>query len=599
MNRTLAPLLGLVEFSPNPTWLHTAARELQLDTATESGAFLAGTELPQNGGHTPRSPYFLTADIFLFNPDELVAALGSDLPVSAHKDIVLAAYAKWGVDCAPRLEGELSFAIFDPVQQHLFCVRDQFARRPFLYWHGGTRLVIGTELEDLLRVPGVPRALNRPLLAATDVPLGQFVLEGQTYHAGIMGLPFGCYAIASERGFKLTRYWAPGPGSATVPKNPEDAYTEFRDLIVRAVERRVNRPCGIGILLSGGLDSGCIAAVAAKVLERQGRTLTALTTASPPKDLDRFPDERKFLEPFRAYPNIRFEDCVTDDSGPFDWLDNPAKFTAMCHPHPMFHATFASVERMKAAGTGVILTGIGGEAGATYYARRFLAEMFLAGRWQLALREARMRAALTGFPALRLVLGSFRTLVFRRTPDTPLFMLTRGFAAESEVDAPPLPIPFQSEVENMASCATIFARRQSVRPNRWLLPVQEATPLLDKSVLEFCIAAPAELRVRDGHLRYLARGAMAGVMPESLRLRTDKMPFIPNYPERYTAQLPAAKAFVAQIRRSDPVRSVVDVPRLVRELTPPIGAENCGRLMMLPNTIRLIQFLRQFPEFQS
>ncbi len=609
MNGTGSPkLLALVEFSDNPapSWIGTAAAKFGLDALTLPSASLAGTDLPRpnraNACPRPRS-FFVSADIFLFNAAELLESLGSDGPNGpnpTHPDIVLAAYLKWDLDCAAQLEGEFAFAIFDEAKSRLFCVRDAFAMRPFLYWCQGNRIALSGDIVHLLGIPGIPRELNRRKLAAHSVFFGEVAVEGETYHAGIHNLPNGCMMTVGPHGVKVTRYWAPQTREGIVPRKPEDAFAELRHMIFRSVEQRINRPGNVAILLSGGLDSSALAAVAARIMEQQGRRLQAVSVVAPEKDLHRIQDERSYIEVFRSFPNIDIHYAPVENCGPYDWIDEPERFTAFPHPQPMLHASHAKLADLAKSGTSVVLTGGGGEVGPTAGAQSELFLMLASGRWSKAFDEARKRSALTDTNPLRLVLGSLRAYLAFERKTYPLFLLSSGFTRECT--ARPQWVPHcASHAELALHWFTYLTRHSSMRSAQWQKPVQEALPFFDKSIIEFCISAPGELKFRDGHTRYMIRGAMEGVVPESLRWRRKKFPFIVNYEDRHNAQVHRAQAFVQLIGSNDPVRSVVDVPRLIQLAKPTTSLDRKQRwgLHASANTIRLIQFLRQFPDFRA
>jgi len=130
--------------------------------------------------------------------------------------------------------------------------------------------------------------------------------------------------------------------------------------------------------------------------------------------------------------------------------------------------------------------------------------------------------------------------------------------------------------------------------------LRTSNPLVDRRILEFCLAVPAEFKIRDGYSRFLIRGAMEGVLPRKIQWRTDKKAFSPDYYLRYNAQLAKAREFVAQIRPNDPVRSLVDVERLAKLITPHRShADNQVARDLVPGSIYLICFLRQFAEFRT
>ena len=122
---------------------------------------------------------------------------------------------------------------------------------------------------------------------------------------------------------------------------------------------------------------------------------------------------------------------------------------------------------------------------------------------------------------------------------------------------------------------------------------------MDRRLLEFCLALPPNLKVRNGYHRYPARRVLDGVLPPSIQWRTTKTLFSPDYNLRYNAQLHMAQDFVASIGRKDPVRSIVDLDELTRIMKPvnPLKYD-ADALGLIPSTLYMVCFLRQFSEFR-
>jgi hypothetical protein len=131
--------------------------------------------------------------------------------------------------------------------------------------------------------------------------------------------------------------------------------------------------------------------------------------------------------------------------------------------------------------------------------------------------------------------------------------------------------------------------------------IRVSRPLLDKRVLEFCLAAPPAMKVQNGYRRYLVRKSLEGVLPEKIRWRISKLPFSPDYFARYDAQLGKAREFLAAIGPNDPVRSAIDVDRLgalVKPVNPGDPASVDAAYHVVPANIYAICFLRQFAEYR-
>ena len=134
--------------------------------------------------------------------------------------------------------------------------------------------------------------------------------------------------------------------------------------------------------------------------------------------------------------------------------------------------------------------------------------------------------------------------------------------------------------------------------------VSLAYPFYDKRLLEFCLAAPGRLKVRDGYMRYLIRAGLDGILPPEIQWRTTKEPFSPDFHIRYNRQRPEVYKMLCAIQRNDPVREVVDVESL-KAMAQHEMAGNSGDTLkdknsmhMVPYGVYMIQFLRQFDEFQ-
>jgi asparagine synthase (glutamine-hydrolysing) len=219
------------------------------------------------------------------------------------------------------------------------------------------------------------------------------------------------------------------------------------------------------------------------------------------------------------------------------------------------------------------------------------------------MRELRQLRAVQGVRPVRYLGGRFLDLLrqFRPRRDDPLVLLTPAFRSNG------------SALHTFGfGCAWPDQRRQQASEIRFLLRahadwwartreerIRFTHPWLDKRVLEFCLAAPAHLKMRNGYQRYLIRAALDGVLPKRIQWRTTKAPFSPDYNARYNAQLGKAREFVAAIGAKDPVRAAIDVAQLKRLLNPvDLRATSTIARDLVPASIYAICFLRQFSEFR-
>ncbi len=194
---------------------------------------------------------------------ELEKADSNRRPPATDSELILQAYAVWGEECVRHLRGDFAFAIWDARRKTLFCARDHFGVKPFYYAEIGNIFLFSNVLNCVRSHPGISDSLN-------DAAIGDFLLFGlncdlsTTTFRDIRRLPPAhCLSVSAE-GVRILRYWS-APTSGAIRYRHADEYVEhFQNLIQSAVADRL-RVDRAGILLSGGLDSGAIAATAREI----------------------------------------------------------------------------------------------------------------------------------------------------------------------------------------------------------------------------------------------------------------------------------------------------------------------------------------------
>ena len=196
--------------------------------------------------------------------DELIAG-GATFQSASDTEVILAAYERWGGGCVDRLRGMFALAIWDAVALTLFVARDRCGEKPLLYWTDGDRFCFASEVKAIL--PLLPCRL--PLdPVATDMYLHyQFVPEPLTPLSGLHKLPAG-HSLTLQVGDDFRRspvaYWCiEGCGrDVDVPATLPAAIAVLRETFEESVHLMLRSDVPVGVALSGGIDSGAIAAVA-------------------------------------------------------------------------------------------------------------------------------------------------------------------------------------------------------------------------------------------------------------------------------------------------------------------------------------------------
>ena len=194
-------------------------------------------------------------------------------------ELILAAYLRWGEACLSRLDGMFAFAILDTRPDvapsgRLLLARDRAGEKPLYYARTETGLIFASELKALMVDPSFPRRLDgdafNALMAFGYVPGRLCILQGVAKLGAAEALSYDLDSGAMKR----WRYWSL-PESAKPAYGAEgDLLAELDGLLETSVRGRLVADVPVGILLSGGLDSSLVTAIAARCAERPVKTFT-------------------------------------------------------------------------------------------------------------------------------------------------------------------------------------------------------------------------------------------------------------------------------------------------------------------------------------
>ena len=223
----------------------------------------------------PESPdrYVLVFNGEIYNYLELRAELSADHGAVFHTDgdgeAIIAAYHYWGPDALTRLRGMFAFALWDTVEEELFCARDPFGIKPLFMATGSGGTAVGSEkkcLLDLAATIGIDVGIDDR--AVQHYTVLQYVPEPETLHRGIRRLESGSYArVRPGKPPAVTRYFTPRftadafqAGSRT--GSEQSRYDEITAVLEDSVAKHMRADVTVGAFLSGGIDSTAIAALA-------------------------------------------------------------------------------------------------------------------------------------------------------------------------------------------------------------------------------------------------------------------------------------------------------------------------------------------------
>lgn len=574
----------------------------------------------------------LVADARLDNSNELFEKL--EIHDSKRKDydetaLIAASYQKWGEDCPKHLLGNFVFAVWDKSTKKLFLSHDHLGLKSLFYYFDSQKFVFATAPKAITEVHGVEKRFNRNKLIDLVVSQAKFLFSEETWFENIFALPAGMSLTVDKNGIRKRRFWEPQLGNKIPFKKDDEILEAFRDLMFKVVSDHIRSDSPVSALLSGGLDSSAIVSVATKILEKQNKQIHTLSAVLPEKHDPNLKDERYFIDQMRMFPNVSINYVTEPKRGPFDNLENLIDENNSPLISSRHYLYSAFVDKAKENSSKIILDGASGELSATFDGVGCYAEMFLRFKWFALWHELNQRKKLGGESIqYNLRANVISPLIpdfiykLRHGNPPPLIkskrtsqLLQKTLVEEllqqiqprlAELDKHKLRIsPFHRNnqfqlIKNVFNKTTFGGLAFTD-----LGEMEFRLPFRDKRLLEFCLAVPYNLKVRDGYQRYLVRVGLDKILPPKIQWRTTKQPFSPDYYERYNSQLPQILEFLSEIKPNDPVNRIVNIPGLLETAKSSAVDNNyqnsAGEIKNndIPIGIYLIYFLRQFSEFKN
>jgi asparagine synthase (glutamine-hydrolysing) len=476
-------------------------------------------------------------------------------------EVLLAAYAEWGIDCLRRFNGMWAFALWDSEKRELYLARDRMGVKPLYYAHGPDWLVFGSEIKALLASPRVRRRPNAAVIY-DFLSLRLADHTDETFFDGILRVPASHYLVVRPgESPALHRYWNVEPAFTgdIGPEREAQAIEKFHELFEDAVRVRLRSDVPVGTCLSGGVDSSSIVVTANRLMFDELHMDPALVgdrqrTFSACFEDPRF-DERNFID--RVIAATGASSHRVFPSGDRLWQELPALIAQMDEP---FHSTsqysqYNVMRLVRESGVTVTLDGQGADelmAGYPTYHSVMLATLLRTGRVMASAREAMRTWKISGRGrtgaelVLRTAYGLLPAMLTTplRTLAAPYFTSYSAEGRSLQVIRPELHEQFADRrsawLAARSSTMHDLGRRLYDDVFRFSLPcllryadrnsmafsIESRMPLLDYRLVEHIFTLPLSMIVRDGWTKWVFRRAMDGALPPEVQWRKDKMGFV-------------------------------------------------------------------------
>ena len=537
----------------------------------------------------------VVSDVRLDDRKGLCQALGvrcSERAKLADSELILRGYQRWGRDLPNHLLGDYAFAVLDAGKRTLFCARDPAGVKPCYYAATRSGFAFASTLDSVLAAPGVSGELDEAVVARSLTCAGFFSTD-RTFFKDVRKLPPGhslrlrIDAFSSPAVPRLERHWQPEHAPAVRRSSDDDYAAEFLSLYTQAVAVRLGGTDPIGTHLSGGLDSSSIAVLAARELRRQSRPAPLAFSWLP--DLGGRPPSAAHAPEYDAIEALcRQEGLRVFHRAPS--ADDLVRVLRLdgARPGVQVLASEDLVQRCAAKqGVRVLLSGWGGDQGASFNGFGHRAHLLLSGRWGqfAALGRAFGRNPLQAFAdaALPLVHPDARRWLRQRLrgadhsqgdfSDEPWlrrWLIHPDLARRTGVKPRRGPRLFnmrQAQLWGLGNGA-IAERIEGWAAGGAQHGIEYRYPLLDRRLLQFALGLPPEQFLRSPWSRWLMRHALRGILPESIlwnRSKRDPARYDPMF-AAFAASLPLVRKLVEE-REAPPSRACyLDMPRLLDRL---------------------------------
>lgn len=440
-------------------------------------------------------------------------------------EVILGAFAEWGVACFSRFRGMWGLILVDTLRNEAILCRDRLGIKPLYLWSKPGLVAITSELKQFLTVPGFRPYLNSEV--ATEYLQTGYEDPDQTFFRQVRPIPAGTFIRLDLDSLALSAcepYWHPERVNVDV-QNETDAARLFTAKLRESIQIHLRSDVPVGCALSGGLDSSAIAVLIDELNDGNGYPLHTYTVTFPGDELD----ERDYVE--SAIAQIRAAPCFVtpqpdrflDDLKHFIWIhDEPVGSLSM-------YASYCMARLTHESGIKVILNGQGGDEVLSAYWQTYFLYLRDLGRrrnfWTLAEHLVGAMTG-TGNPALvaqvPVMLQRYR---MRRQSSTQIRL--RSGLAQKRLGILEDMLAMSGTARRVYEVRTMFLPRLLKWDDRNLMAfsVEGRYPFLDHELIELCLSfAPHTLYYR-GWTKWPLRTGLRHILPPKIARRHTKNGF--------------------------------------------------------------------------
>jgi asparagine synthase (glutamine-hydrolysing) len=525
-------------------------------------------------GHQPMASengrYWLVFNGEIYNHDVLrreLIDLGHRFTGHSDTEVLLAALQEFGREAFRRFNGMWAVALWDTMERSLLLCRDRFGVKPLFYTFVDGIFSFASEAKALVGAHGVA---FHPSDATVEGYLRRGRLPspttGETFFVGVHSLPPAHWLKLREGRLCSAAFYAL-PRAHRDDRAEGEVVAEYRALLEDSVRLRLRADVPVGTCLSGGLDSSSLVCLTRRLLGDHQARRTQKTFSAVYRDGGRY-DEQPFMERVvsaaetEAHFVVPEADRLLVELPQLVWhQDEPFTTTSI-------FAQWCVMATARAAGVTVLLDGQGADeplAGYRPYGRH-IADLLRRGAVAAAFRESKAAIHVAGVRprhlaahalALQLPRALIERLQARERWYQPRWMSTRMAAHRASAAAAP-DMTLDEHLRGLVHEHSLPHLLRFEDRNSMAFSIEARVPFVDFRVMEFAFKRGAHMQIRNGWTKWVLRQAMAGIVPDEIVWRRDKVGFDTPQDRWMRSLVPGLRNLFADAR-SEPF---LNIPRV-------------------------------------
>ncbi|MBR3308394.1 MAG: asparagine synthase (glutamine-hydrolyzing) [Lachnospiraceae bacterium] len=477
----------------------------------------------------------------IFNYQELKKELllkGHAFRSETDTEVVVHLYEEYGLDFPKLLNGQFAVAIYDSRKEELILVRDYVGISPLFYSRFDGRMIFASEVKAILEYPDMTRKLNMKAVdQLMNYPGG--AISPQTFFKDIYSLRPGHMLVCSPEKVEDIEYW-----DIIYPVESEDLGEEYyvetlRELLKKAISRRLIADVPIGFYISGGLDSSLVACFVGKYLLDSHYSFSAEIGDG---DLD----ESRFQQIIKDCVNSTHYHVRITEKELWENL-----------PSVIYHAESAVKESYDVAAyllsglvsgspAKAVLTGQGSDEFFCGYIGYTVDQFRKMQRGQMTKEECEVNERLWGDPYFRFERDHLKIREIHRSIYSE--RMRSSMEEFSAIAESPVNVKRLEGLSDAKRRSYIDAKLRLAdhllgeHGDRMIFShsVEGRHPFLDKELLEFVFRMPDKYKLNGANEKYILKKAGEGIVPDEI-LKRRKFPF----------QAPGMSSMIKKVRKND------------------------------------------------